>query len=254
MKNYRTLSRNRVNLTESRLATINAKLQYKNILNEFFAYLSGTFGRQWSDIMYGTTINKNVHTVIQAEYLPNHIDNYTLTANLRKEFGRYNTSVELTGSYTINQSKILRQSVISDYRFDSYSIISHFAIDIIKGIRFTEDFSWEIFCSKSENYHYKIHNFNNDATLNISIIPNRLMFNVNMQYIRNSKFTNKRNYTFFNAGMNYKVTRKFELRLNFDNISNTRTFVSYTNNDFTESYTSYQLRPRSIMFDIRFIL
>ena len=87
-------------------------------------------------------INKNVHTVIQAEYLPNHIDNYTLTANLRKEFGRYNTSVELTGSYTINQSKILRQSVISDYRFDSYSIISHFAIDIIKGIRFTEDFSW----------------------------------------------------------------------------------------------------------------
>jgi hypothetical protein len=254
MKNYRTLSRNRVNLTESRLATINAKLQYKNILNEFFAYLSGTFGRQWSDIMYGTTINKNVHTVIQAEYLPNHIDNYTLTANLRKEFGRYNTSVELTGSYTINQSKILRQSVISDYRFDSYSIISHFAIDIIKGIRFTEDFSWEIFCSKSENYHNKIHNFNNDATLNISIIPNRLMFNANMQYIRNSRFTNKRNYTFFNAGMNYKVTRKFELCLNFDNISNTRTFVSYTNNDFTESYTSYQLRPRSIMFDIRFIL
>ncbi|GEM_PF-5391330 len=54
--------------------------------------------------------------------------------------------------------------------------------------------------------------------------------------------------------MNYKATQKLELRLNFDNISNTRTFVSYANNDFTENYTSYQLRPRSIMFDIRFIL
>ena len=254
MKNYRTLNRYRVNLAESRSASIDAKLQYKNILNEFFAYLSGSVGRQWSDIVYGTTINENVRTVMQAEYLPHHTNNYALTANVRKEFGWHNASVELTGTYAINQSKMLRQSVVSDYRFDSYSILSRFAIDIIKGIRLTENFRWSVFRSKSENYKNKTHSFNNDATLNISIIPNRLMFKADMQYTRNSRFTNKRNYTFFNAGMNYKATQKLELRLNFDNISNTRTFVSYANNDFTENYTSYQLRPRSIMFDIRFIL
>lgn len=173
---------------------------------------------------------------------------------MRKEFGWHNTSIELTGTYAINQTKILRQSVVSDYRFDSYSILSHFAIDIIKGIRLMESCRWSVFRSKSDNYQNKIHSFNNDATLNISIIPNRLMFKTDMQYTRNSRFTDKRNYAFLNAGINYKATQKLELRLNFDNIFNTRTFVSYANSDFTESYTSYQLRPRSIIFDIRFIL
>ncbi|GAB6976149.1 hypothetical protein JCM15124A_10560 [Prevotella falsenii] len=254
MKNYRTLNRYRVNLAESKSASVDAKIQYKNILNEFFAYLSGSVGRQWSDIMYGTTIDEHAHTVMQAEYLPHHTNNYTITANMRKEFGWHNTSIELTGTYAINQTKILRQSVVSDYRFDSYSILSHFAIDIIKGIRLMESCRWSVFRSKSDNYQNKIHSFNNDATLNISIIPNRLMFKTDMQYTRNSRFTDKRNYAFLNAGINYKATQKLELRLNFDNIFNTRTFVSYANSDFTESYTSYQLRPRSIIFDIRFIL
>ena len=85
MSNYRTLNRYKVNLSENKSATIHGKIHYKNIPHQFFAYLSGAVSRSWSDILYGTTIDQNAHTLLQAEYAPNHSNNYSITISTRKE-------------------------------------------------------------------------------------------------------------------------------------------------------------------------
>ena len=85
MSNYRTLNRYRVNLSENKSATIHGKIHYKNIPHQFFAYLSGAVSRSWSDMIYGTTIDQNAHTLLQAEYAPNHQNSFSMTANVRKE-------------------------------------------------------------------------------------------------------------------------------------------------------------------------
>ena len=84
MSNYRTLNRYKMNLSENKSASIHGKIHYKNIPHQFFAYLSGAVTRSWSDMIYGTTIDQNAHTLLQAEYAPNHQNNFSMTANVRK--------------------------------------------------------------------------------------------------------------------------------------------------------------------------
>ncbi|MCF0197548.1 MAG: TonB-dependent receptor, partial [Bacteroidaceae bacterium] len=76
MSNYRTVSRYVANLSDSQRLYANLKLNYKDILNEFFAYIQGSASRSWSDIVYGTTIDESAHTIIQAVNMPNSSNNY----------------------------------------------------------------------------------------------------------------------------------------------------------------------------------
>ena len=115
MSNYKTLNRYRVSLTETKSASVSGKIQYKDILNEFFAYLSSSVSRRWSDVIYGTTIDSNAHTILQTEYAPNHSTSYTVTANVRKEIDWHDISIETTAGYNNSLSKLMRQSIMTDY-------------------------------------------------------------------------------------------------------------------------------------------
>ena len=85
MENYRTTSRFVAELSDDPSVTLNAKLTFKDIMSSLFTYLQGSVSHSWSKTMYGTTIDENAHTVIQAEYMPHHDDACSLTGNIRSE-------------------------------------------------------------------------------------------------------------------------------------------------------------------------
>ena len=254
MSNYRTLNRYKMNLSENKSATIHGKIHYKNIPHQFFAYLSGAVSRSWSDMIYGTTIDQNAHTLLQAEYAPNHQNNFSMTANIRKEITWHDMSIGATADYSTNTSKILRQSVITDYQYNSFFVSANLAFNLIKNIRLTENCRWAISQSKSGNYKNMIRNFSNEAALSIAFIPDRLLLNTNLQYTHNSGFTDKKDYTFMNLSITFKTKKKIQFVLNVDNVFNTKTFIYRSNSNLSESYTLYQLRPRSVMLTTHFAL
>ena len=247
MSNYKTLNRYRVSLTETKSASVSGKIQYKDILNEFFAYLSSSVSRRWSDVIYGTTIDSNAHTILQTEYAPNHSTSYTVTANVRKEIDWHDISIETTAGYNNRLSKLMRQSVMTDYHYMSFYLTGSLGIDITKYIRFTESCRWTNSKSKSGDYKSIIYDFSNDASLLIKIISNKLMLNTGVQYTHNSGFMDKKDYVFMNATLTYKPQKKFYIDINLDNLLNTKTFIRRSNGDLMENYTIYQIRPRSVM-------
>lgn len=247
MSNYKTLNRYRVSLTETKSASVSGKIQYKDILNEFFAYLSSSVSRRWSDVIYGTTIDSNAHTILQTEYAPNHNTSYTVTANVRKEIDWHDISIETTAGYNNRLSKLMRQSVMTDYHYMSFYLTGSLGIDITKYIRFTESCRWTNSKSKSGDYKSIIYDFSNDASLLIKIISNKLMLNTGVQYTHNSGFMDKKEYVFMNATLTYKPQKKFYIDINLDNLLNTKTFIRRSNGDLMENYTIYQIRPRSVM-------
>lgn len=254
MSNYRTLNRYKVNLSENKSASIHGKIHYKNIPHQFFAYLSGAVSRSWSDMIYGTTIDQNAHTLLQAEYAPNHQNSFSMTANVRKEITWHDMSIGATADYSANTSKILRQSVITDYQYNSFFVSANLAFNLIKNIRLTENCRWAISQSKSGNYKNMIRNFSNETALSMAFIPDRLILNTNLQYTHNSGFTDKKDYTFMNLSITFKTKKKIQFVLNVDNVFNTKTFIYRSNSNLSESYTLYQLRPRSVMLTTHFAL
>ena len=254
MSNYKTLNRYRVSLTETKSASVSGKIQYKDILNEFFAYLSSSVSRRWSDVIYGTTIDSNAHTILQTEYAPNHSTSYTVTANVRKEIDWHDISIETTAGYNNSLSKLMRQSIMTDYHYMGFYLTGSLGIDITKYIRFTESCRWTNSKSKSGDYKSIIYDFSNDASLLIKIISDKLMLNTGVQYTHNSGFMEKKDYVFMNATLTYKPQKKFYIDINLDNLLNTKTFIRRSNGDLMENYTIYQIRPRSVMLTAHIIM
>lgn len=255
MSNYHTINRYSADLNLTHSASLNGKINFKDIFNEFFAYTSVLVSQTWSNIIYGTTINDNGYTTLQAERHPNHTNKYSLTANASKGFNWHNSRLEATICYNRTNSQILRQSIATNYHEDFYSVYGNTTTDVFSRLRLSYNCTWTLARSVFSDYRYIVRTFNQDIRLNFYLVKNRLFFNVSGTHTHNSGFNGKKNYTFMDAGITFRTNkRKDEYRLSFDNIFNTRTFVSRTNSELTEYFTIYHLRPRSIMFSTKLTL
>lgn len=255
MSDYRTISRYAAELNDTHSASLNAKINFKDILNEFFAYLSASASHTWTDIIYGTTIDTDGRTTIEAQHQPNHSTTLSLAANVSKGFDWHSTRLEATAQYGKAASQILRQSVTTNYHAHNYSLRGHAATDIIPHVRLTYSCTWSLSRSLSGGYRYSVRTFGQEARLSLSLLNKRLLLDLGGSHTHNSGFSGKRDYTFMDAGLTFRTKkRKNEYRLSLDNIFNTRSFVSRSNSDLTEYLTVYHLRPRSIMLSTKISL
>lgn len=251
MNNYRTTSRYIANISNNYLAVLNAKLNFKDILSGFFAYVQGSVSRSWNDVIYGTTIDKNAHTIMLAEYMPHHDDSYSLTGNISKGFDWKKMRIEMNANYSCNNSRILRQSVTTDLQSTTYSVHGNVSASLFKAVRVSYDCHYTFSRSVSENYSHIIRTLGQNVNLDFSLIRNSLQANMVVRHTHNSGLNGKKNYAFMDCSIIYKTKKKMDFVLEADNIFNTHTFVSRLDTQLTEYFEVFYLRSRSIMLTLR---
>lgn len=251
MSNYRTTNRYLADISDSHSASINAKLNFKDIMTSFFAYIQGSFSRSWSNVTYGTTIDDNTHTIMQAQHQPWHDNNYSVTGNVSKGFDWKKARIDLTANYSRHNGSILRQDVKTDYHNNNFSINTNLAANIIRAIRVSYDCNYTISRSVSQNYTHTIRTFEQQLNLNLSLIRNTLLVNITARHTHNSDLQEKQNYAFLDCSITYRTKQKIEFILEAKNLSNTHTFISRSDSQLTQYFEIYQLRPRSIMLTTR---
>lgn len=254
MENYRTTSRYVAELSDDPSVTLNAKLTFKDIMSSLFTYLQGSISHSWSKTMYGTTIDENAHTVMQAEYMPHHDDAYSLTGNISKGFEWMKARLETNVNYTRNNSSILRQSVATDFHSNTFSVNSSLSATPVRAIRIGYNCRYTLSQSVSADYNNEIRTFEQNVTMSISFIRNRLMMNVIARHTHNSGLQERNNYAFMDFSLTNRTKKKTEFALEIRNLFNTHTFVAQSETDMTKYFEIYHLRPRSIMFKLRFNL
>lgn len=254
MSNYRTISRYVANLSDNSSATLNAKLNFKDIMTSFFAYIQSSVARSWSSTIYGTTIDEKAHTVMQAEYMPHHEDTYSLTGNICKEFDWIKTRIEMNVNYTRNNSSILRQSVAIAFHSNACSIKGNLSVVPIRAIRAGYGCRYTFSQSVSEDYYHTIRTFEQHATLDISLVRNSLMTNVKACHTHNSGLQGKKDYVFLDFSITWRMKKTVEFVIETNNLFNTHTFISRSETDMTKYFEVYHLRSRSIMLKSRFNL
>lgn len=101
--------------------------------------------------------------------------------------------------------------------------------------------------STSTDYSYTNREFTQQLTLALRLVKDRLSLNVSGDHTHNSALSStKKDYYFVNAGLRLKLSKKVELNLNGDNLTNTHTFVRRSTGDMVEYYSEYHLRPISV--------
>lgn len=248
MNNYRSLSRYRAKLSDTHSSGASFKVSFKDILGGFFAYLNGNWNRSWSDVAFGTTLDEQAHSVIEAANMPNHNQSFSLTLNGRKDIDWHDIQIEANATASKGESDLLRQSVLTNYHSNSYNLSGRLSFDIVEGYRLEYSARWNSHDSSSDGYQYTYNDWSQNAKLHLRLLPSRLFLNVSANHTHNSSFTSaKKDYVFVGAGLKFFMSKKLELNLNADNITNLHTFTSHSVNDMMQSHVIYQLRPWSVM-------
>ena len=247
MQNYRSLSRYRATLDNSYNAGAHFKVAFKDIFSSVFAHLEGNWQRSWSDIAYGTTLDAQAHTIVEAAYMPNHSNRYMLTAYGRKDIDWHTLQIELSATRSWGESEMLRQSVLTTYRTIGYTLQGTLAFDIASGYRLDYKATWQRQRSTAPQPTFTFDELSQRAELSLRLLPSRLFLNIHANHTHNSSLTSERkDYLFIGSSLQFKFSKKVEFNLNGDNLTNIRSYSSRSIGDMENYYSEYYLRPLSI--------
>lgn len=248
MPNYRSLSRYRATLNDSYDANAHLKVSYKDLFSGFFAHVEGGWRRSWSDIAYGTTLDAEARSVIEAVHQPNHSTLYTLSAYGRKDIDWHTMQLELAATSAQTESEVLRQATLTSYRTADYGLRGTLALDLITGYRLHYQANWRHNRSTSASYTSGYSELSQQARLDLHLIPSRLFLKLQASHTHSDQSASEqKDYLFVGAGLKYTLSKRVELELNGDNLTNTRTYIIRSLRDLEEHYTEYHLRPLSIV-------
>ena len=247
MQNYRSLSRYRATLDNSYNAGAHFKVAFKDIFSSVFAHLEGNWQRSWSDIAYGTTLDEQAHTIVEAAYMPNHSNHYMLTAYGRKDIDWHTLQIELSATRSWGESEMLRQSVLTTYRTTGYALQGTLAFDIASGYRLDYRATWQRQRSTAPQQTFTFDELSQRAELSLRLLPSRLFLNLHANHTHNSSLASERkDYLFIGSSLQFKFSKKVEFNLNGDNLTNIRSYSSRSIGDMENYYSEYYLRPLSI--------
>ena len=247
MQNYRSLSRYRATLDNSYDAGTHFKVAFKDIFTSMFAHLEGSWQRSWSDIAYGTTLDAQAHTIVEATYMPNHSNRYILTAYGRKDIDWHTLQIELSATRSWGKSEMLRQSVLTTYRTTGYALRGTLSFDIVSGYRLDYKATWQRQRSTAPQHTFTFDELSQRAELNLRLWPSRLFLILHANHTHNSSLSSERkDYLFIGSSLLFKLSKKVEFNLNGDNLTNIRSYRSRSIGDMENYYSEYYLRPLSI--------
>ena len=247
MQNYRSLSRYRATLDNSYNAGAHFKVAFKDIFSSVFAHLEGNWQRSWSDIAYGTTLDAQAHTIVEAAYMPNHSNHYMLTAYGRKDIDWHTLQIELSATRSWGESEMLRQSVLTTYSTTGYALQGTLSFDIVSGYRLDYKATWQRQHSTAPQQTFTFDELSQRAELSLRLLPSRLLLNLHASHTHNSSLTSERkDYLFIGSSLQFKFSKKVEFNLNGDNLTNIRSYSSHSIGDMENYYSEYYLRPLSI--------
>ena len=247
MQNYRSLSRYRATLDNSYNAGAHFKVAFKDIFSSVFAHLEGNWQRSWSDIAYGTTLDAQAHTIVEAAYMPNHSNRYMLTAYGRKDIDWHTLQIELSATRSWGESEMLRQSVLTTYSTTGYALQGTLSFDIVSGYRLDYKATWQRQRSTAPQQTFTFDELSQRAELSLRLLPSRLFLNLHANHTHNNSLTSERkDYLFIGSSLQFKFSKKVEFNLNGDNLTNIHSYSSRSIGDMENYYSEYYLRPLSI--------
>ena len=220
-------------------------------MNEIFAYIEGKASFSWADVMYGSYIDQNGHTIMQAVDMPNNQKAFSCIGNVSKDIEWHNIQLVANANYTHSVNTVLRQSVVSNLKSNSFTAQLKCSGDVVSRLRLSYNLNWSSLNYRSEGYTQTIHTLEQSANMYLSIIPKHFFISLTANHSYNKSNPDKKNYVFLNSSLTLKTKKKHDFILEVNNITNTRTYLSQSNTDLVEYVNLYNIRPISVLLTAR---
>ena len=229
-----------------------AEYHYSNAMRQIFANADASWMSSTTNTLIGYEYD-GIATVKNAIEMPYTSNRYSASANVSKGMGFWESTLKLTGNYSLNKSKQLINSLPVDYKSQYWSA------NLVYSSTPAPWMGMALGAAYGESRSFT--EISNDAAPTVRQCTGRLDLNffplksliLNVAFEENyTNMTEEGRHTWFgDAKITYKAGR-FDWELEANNIFNRKVFsrVTYTNMDIYRS--TYHLRSFNVMLKVRF--
>ena len=254
MTDYRSISKKDGDISHTQRENYSASLDYGNAIRSLFAGVEASYWRSENNLTYGTSYNGSL-SYIESYAIPTSSNGYNLAARFSKRIDGIGTLFNVSGGYSNSNNEIIRQQELMQTTNEMITAKFGFNTRFTQALRL--DYQGEYHNSVSHidgiGKLDPIDRVTQEATVSV-IIKKKLICEIGgIHYYNDAISSMDRNMFFVDASLSYK-TKKIEYSLEARNLLDTGKFRSASTSDITNYIYSYDLRPASIIFKIKFSL
>ena len=254
MHSYRSLLKNTIDkLFETSSESINVSVGYRDAFKSLFVTANAGYNNSTKNLLYGYDYSGilSIKTTIDK---PTKSNGYNVNFSISKGLSFMHGTLRLSGGYSKTKSDLLVQDKILNYCSQGYNARGNIDFGLFSFAAIDYSLGWNLSKSyvidKQENFP-AIRGISQNLQVSLNFTKT-LSARINGEYHYNSA-TTERSTTFADAGLKLK-TKKHDMELELNNLFNSKYYISASYSDISAHYYRYNLRPRSVLFKIRFKL
>lgn len=250
MTNYRNIQKKKTDISPKRTQNYSISLSYGNAIRALFSSLNIIYQISKQKIMYSTTYDGSL-TYIEAIRRPNKFKKYNINYTVGKNISNISTTFNSLIGYSHSNSSILRENKLMNISSNQ------FIAELKSNTRFTKaiHFNYEISYIRNRTFSESsttlnpIHMLQQSATFNF-IFAKKIIWNIKGEYYYD-KIENTHNTVFLDTRLTYKK-KSTEYSFYIYNLLAKKGFHSASYSNMTTYVYDYDLRPITIMFNVKF--
>ena len=255
VQNYRTIQRINAPLPQLNSQLFTAGIYYRNPVKSLFWNIMYINSKSENNLLYQTQVLPNGATELQAIAQDNSKISHNISSRISKYFGDIKTNISFNTSYGLQNFEQILNNNLTNITNENLSIGNKIETDITNWFAFEYQANWVFSKSKIQNQYNPTVTQQNHL-FNFTILPkeNQLL-SIKSEYINNDLFSERSENLFTDIIYRYTIKkRKIDLEFQLNNLFNTNRFRTININDFSYVETNFDLRPRQIVFKMRFSL
>lgn len=255
LQNYRNIQRIDAPLPDNQNLSYSASLGYRNPIKSFFFSLIYNNTKTNNNLLYNNQILDNGATELQAIEQDNDRLSHNFMTRASKYFSDLNTNLTLSANYSLQDFQQILNNEITDIANQNWRLNGKIDTDFTDWLNTEIESTFQFSNNQIQNQEnqtitQQFHKFN------VNVYPNENQYiGLKTEYVKNNLFSKNTENLFADIIYRYTWKKKnIDFEFQFNNIFNTKNYRTINVDNFSYVESNFSLRPRQVLFNIRFSL
>jgi hypothetical protein len=255
LQNYRNIQRINSPLPQTINQNFSMGVYFRNPIKTLFWNVTYMNTKSENNLLYQTQILPNGATELQAVEQNNIRYNHNFSTRAGKYFSEIKSNFTLNANFVMQDFQQIINNNLTSISNQNITVGNKIETDVTDWFAIEYQANWTFSKNKIQEQNNPTINQNNHI-LNLNFnAKNNHYFAIKSEYINNDLFTERSENLFTDIIYRYTIKkRKIDLEFQLNNLFNTNRFRTININDFSYVETNFDLRPRQIVFKMRFSL
>jgi hypothetical protein len=255
LQNYRSIKRIDSPLPQSKSQNYNVGISFRNPVKSLFFNTSYSNVQSENNLLYQSEVSPNGAVSIDAIEQLNTRYSHNFSTRIGKYVSAFKSNVTLNSSFVLQESQQIINANLVDIANQNLILGTKIDTDLTDWLNLEYAGSWMFSNNKIEEQKQpQVKQQNHVLNLNFNL-KSKQYVGLKSEYVNTTLFHERNENVFADFIYRYTIQKKkIDVEMQLNNIFGTNNFKTINVNDFSYVATNFVLRPRQLVFKIRFSL